>query len=114
MMLSAVIVAGSCLNKVSGKPGQMVKPTPHMPFHRVKRKTRIEVPQGRVGDEKGEWLERYVQQIFDAAGFETERDMIVPASTGSAKHEIDVLAGSSEGNIVVECKDMNRIPKIMV
>lgn len=30
------------------------------------------------------------------------------------KHEIDVLAKCPEGNIVVECKDMSHVPKIMV
>ncbi|MEM2058357.1 MAG: zinc ribbon domain-containing protein [Thermoproteota archaeon] len=95
---------------VYSKPVQRVVSAPP-----VERKTRLyRVPRDRMGGEKGEWLERYVQKIFDAAGFETERDKIVPASVGSAKHEIDVLAKSPEGNIVVECKDMNHVPKIMV
>jgi len=101
--------------QVLNKPGQVARPVPHVSFHHIEEKTGLQgTPQGRMGGEKGEWLERYVQKIFDVAGFETERDSIVPASAGSAKHEIDVLAKAPEGNIAVECKDMGHIPKLMV
>jgi hypothetical protein len=69
----------------------------------------------RLGAAKGEWLERHVQMVFDAAGFRTERDTFVPVSAGGAKHEVDVLAMSSSGSIAIECKDVgNTLPKGMI
>jgi hypothetical protein len=69
----------------------------------------------RLGAEAGEWLERYVQNVFETAGFHTERDYKIPASAGGAIHEIDVLARSTSGSIAIECKDMEAsLPKGMI
>jgi Restriction endonuclease len=56
----------------------------------------------RIGHESGEWFERYVEDVFRFAGFQTHRDRLF---FKSVKHEIDVWAESEFATIAVECKD---------
>lgn len=57
----------------------------------------------RIGQESGEWFERYIETIFGSAGFLTQRDRLFP--TGTVRHEIDIYAESDFAQIAVECKD---------
>ncbi len=60
-----------------------------------------------IGQEAGEYFERILELIFKAAGFATERDKHFP---GALRHEVDVWAVSSFGNIAVEGKDWRYVP----
>jgi Restriction endonuclease len=59
-------------------------------------------PAERIGEEKGEYFERTLEDIFKFAGFQTQRDKIFPLTV---RHEIDVWAEAEFGAIAVECKD---------
>lgn len=54
-------------------------------------------------------MERYVQTIFDVAGFRTERDRRFNPS-GDVIHEIDISSELNSTLIIVECKDWQNIP----
>ncbi|MEO9319219.1 MAG: restriction endonuclease [Nitrososphaera sp.] len=62
--------------------------------------------EGKIGDESGEWFERYVQSIFRYAGFRTERRK---RFFHTVKHEIDVWAESEFAIVAVECKDWSNL-----
>lgn len=53
----------------------------------------------RIGEDKGEWFERYVEVIFKFANFATERDRIFQRAV---RHEIDIFAEAEFGSVAVE------------
>jgi hypothetical protein len=63
----------------------------------------------RLGGEMGEWMERYVQRVFDLALFKTRRDRLV--RTRDVSHEVDVWAETPKATVIVECKDRAEVGK---
>ena len=72
----------------------------------------------RLVQKEGEWLERYVEKLFQIGGFETQRNVhirITPdQQVEDVLHEIDVLATAHNQTILIECKDRLEISKALV
>lgn len=63
----------------------------------------------KIAKKKGEWLEKYVEKLFQLAGFDTKRNLRKKRS--GIEHEIDILASKGSEEILVECKDRERLTK---
>lgn len=63
----------------------------------------------KIAKKQGEWLEKYVEKLFQLAGFRTKRNL--RKKREGIHHEIDILASKGSDEVLVECKDRKRLTK---
>lgn len=80
-----------------------------MSLIKFKYNENLSTSMDKIAKKQGEWLEKYVEKLFQLAGFDTKRNL--RKKKIGIEHEIDILASKGGNEILVECKDRKRLTK---